>query len=645
MAYWGMAMANQNNRKRAVSFLAKAETLRSSLTERERKWLDALAAYYKEGSTSEQQREGFIHGLEEIVAAYPEELEAKAFLAGVLINSSPRSRVSVDTLIAEILRKAPMHPGAHHYRIHLWDGRTPGRALQSAESYHQAAPGIAHAWHMPGHIYNGLSRWKEASYQQEASARVDHAHVAKRGLMPFQIHNYAHNQHYLIANLSHMGRVRDAVAFSRNLVETPRDPQRNNKSDRSSAQRLGRASLMRTYVRYERWDDLLNDPLLDWSDVTEEQAWKAYSRGLAYLGKGELERARAESSSLAKIASEAAAKKPPAAGADMMEAARLELSGRLLVAEGDAVEGFELLNKGAELARRFSGDLSGYPRPFYEALGQVHLQARNWGLAEACFRRVLQSRKNTLVSLAGLVEACAQGGKPAEARSAWREFEEAWKLADVDLPFRARLEPLLGSPAVAAQPATKLVSLAESAPTTQDSPSSPPSWVVDPKLGPKLWSPSPAAPFALKDAAGKTRRLEEYRGRNLVLVFYLGGACGPCLEQLKALSKEATAIESLDARIAAVSSDSPAQIRELLAAPTGKELRMPLLSDAKGEAARRYAAWDEFEEFPLHALFLIDRQGNVRWHRISADPFTDVAFLKEELARINRLTATEGVTR
>lgn len=633
MAYWGMAMANQNNAKRAKAFLEKAEAGRASLSERERKYLDALAARYKEGVAETQQQADFIQGLEAVVAAHPEDVEAKALLAGVLINSNPPSRAAVDALVEAVLQKQPQHPGAHHYRIHLWDNRKPELALASAQAYAQTAPGIAHAWHMPGHIFNGLSRWREAAYQQEASARVDHGHVAQYGLMPCQIHNYSHNEHYLIANLSHLGRVRDAVAFSRNLIETPRDPQLNNARNGSSAQRQGRASLMRIYVRFERWDELLTDPLLDWSDLPEEQAWKAYSRGLAYLGKGDLEKARGEAAALDKLAADAAAAKPPAAGKDLMETARLELRGRLDVAEGKTLEGFELLNRGAELGRRFSGDLAGYPRPFMEAVGQAHLQARNWGLAEACFRKVLETRKNTLVSLAGLVEACARGGKSAAALAAWRDFEAAAKEADADLPLRGRLTPLMAALGFTEQPT--LVSLVANQ-AAADATATP---VVDPKLGPKLWAPSPAPAFALADAAGKAHSLEANRGHNLVLVFYLGGGCAHCMEQLKALNKEAASIEALDARILAVSGDSPQRNRELLATPAAAGLPSTLLSDLNHAIARRYLAWDDFEEVPLHATFLIDRDGKVRWHRISADPFTDFAFLKEELARVNRLTA------
>ena len=250
MAYWGMAMANVNNGGRAKRFLEKARARQAQASDRERKYIDALDAYYREGKKDEEHRQDYLKGLEAIVLAYPDDIEAKAFLAWALVSSRPGSRVAVNVLIEDVLRRSPLHPGANHYRIHLWDGNDPAQALESALAYGRAAPGIAHAWHMPGHIFNGLSRWHEAAYQQEASLRVDHAQLLEKGVLPFEIHNYAHNTHYLIANLSHLGRVHDAVAIARNLIEEPRDPQKNDRSNGGSAQRLGRISLLRIYVRY-----------------------------------------------------------------------------------------------------------------------------------------------------------------------------------------------------------------------------------------------------------------------------------------------------------------------------------------------------------------------------------------------------------
>ncbi len=42
-------------------------------------------------------------------------------------------------------------------------------------------------WHMPGHIYSKLKRYDDAAWQQEASARVDHAHMIRYQIIPESI--------------------------------------------------------------------------------------------------------------------------------------------------------------------------------------------------------------------------------------------------------------------------------------------------------------------------------------------------------------------------------------------------------------------------------------------------------------------------
>ena len=77
-------------------------------------------------------------------------------------------------------------------------------------------------WHMPGHTYSKLKRYQDAAWQQEASARVDHAHMMRDRVMPDQIHNFAHNNEWLTRNLNYLGRVNDAVALAKNMIELPR---------------------------------------------------------------------------------------------------------------------------------------------------------------------------------------------------------------------------------------------------------------------------------------------------------------------------------------------------------------------------------------------------------------------------------------
>jgi hypothetical protein len=288
MAYWGMAMANANNPDRARGFIKKARerTAKVKISRREQLYINAFEAFYAEGGKDKEKekarRQGLVTGLETIVQDFPDDIDALGWLAMTAWQNSDRdgigSRQAVDFLIDRVLEAEPMHPGAHHYRIHLWDSTKAARAERSAATYAKTAPGIAHAWHMPGHTYTNLKRYADAAYQQEGSARVDHAYMARERVMPFEIHNYAHNNQWLCTSDSHVGRVRDAVAVARNLVEQPRDPRKNGPNDGGSAQRSGRIRWVELLTRYELWDDLIAadaSGALDWSNIPIERKEKA----------------------------------------------------------------------------------------------------------------------------------------------------------------------------------------------------------------------------------------------------------------------------------------------------------------------------------------------------------------------------------
>ena len=289
MAYWGMAMSNVNNPKRARGFLKEVRSRAAKVSKREKLYIDAIEALHKEQGSDKDRRHNHLLGLETIVQEFPDDLDARAWLAMVTWQNGMQdgigSRQAVDTLIESVLEKSPLHPGAHHYRIHLWDGVKPARAERAAGLYARAAPGIAHAWHMPGHTYTGLKRYADAAYQQEGSARVDHAYMIHDRVMPFEIHNYAHNNQWFCTSASNVGRVRDAIAVARNLVEQPRDPQKNNVNDGGSAQRSGRIRWAEVLTRYELWDDLIaatTSGAIDWSEIPLERMYKAYTLGQAY---------------------------------------------------------------------------------------------------------------------------------------------------------------------------------------------------------------------------------------------------------------------------------------------------------------------------------------------------------------------------
>ncbi|RUL86093.1 redoxin domain-containing protein [Tautonia sociabilis] len=643
MLYWGMAMANVNNADRARKFLAVAREKAESaeLSRRETLYLDALSALYKEGDGIDDQdrRQGWLKGLETIVQEFRDDLDARAWLAMVAWQNSRQdgigSREAVSLLIDSVLDRNPMHPGAHHYKIHLWDRQDDTQALASAALFAKASPGIAHAWHMPGHTYTNLKRYADASYQQEGSARVDHEYMIRDRVMPFMIHNYAHNNQWLAESLTKTGRLADAIAVARNLVEQPRDPKKNNARDSGSPQREGRRRWAEALIAFERWDELLEaeaSGALDWSSEPAEQLRRAYAAGLAHAARGEPdaldERIAALKELLPKPEQNEEQEAPegdsgegprPPRPLPGLEAALAELEGHRLVLEGDLDAAFE----------RFGSADSMRP----ESLARLLLKAGRTEEAVARANEAVEKAENEVAPLAARVEILHAAGKLDEARAAYLSLREIAREADPDLPVLRRIEAILADwkarDGWQAPPQAPRSDLAARNRVDLD------------RVGPLCWSPFPAEPIEGIDTEGKTHRLEHYRGRNLVVLFYLGGDCAHCMEQLIAFSNNADRIRATGAEIIAISTDGLETTRALK--DNGEvHFAMPLIADPDLDHFQRYRAMDDFEAMPLHGTFLIDAEGKVRYQDISWQPFLDVEFVISELSRINRLLGRDS---
>jgi len=302
MAYWGMAMANVNNSKRAEKFIAEAVERREKASRREQLWIDAWSTFYKtepkgkdgklDPKKDKDRKQALVKALENIVHEYPDDVEAKAYLMlqvwynrGVIPYGSHQA---VDALIDQVLDKNPQHP-IHHYRIHLWDDEKAVRALKSAALGGQSTPGIAHMWHMPGHTFSKLQRYADAAWQQEAASRTDHAYMIRDRVMPDQIHNYAHNHEWLIRDLMMVGRARYSIELANNLSEMPRHPKYNNLSRGGSAQ-YGRSRFFDVLQKFELWNELIaaaKTPYLEPTDQTREQLKRLRALGSAYYETGD----------------------------------------------------------------------------------------------------------------------------------------------------------------------------------------------------------------------------------------------------------------------------------------------------------------------------------------------------------------------
>jgi peroxiredoxin len=150
-------------------------------------------------------------------------------------------------------------------------------------------------------------------------------------------------------------------------------------------------------------------------------------------------------------------------------------------------------------------------------------------------------------------------------------------------------------------------------------------------LGPIRWEPWPAAGWSLPDAAGRTVRLADYRGRPVVVIFYLGMGCVHCVEQLQKFAPKAKDFADAGIDLVAIGTDT---VESLKTSAARDKLPLTVLADPGLTTFRSYKVFDDFEHVPLHGTVLIDGAGRVRWQVIGAEPFGDVDFLLAEAKRL-----------
>lgn len=690
MAYWGMAMANKGNQKRAKGFMEQAVKHKEKATRREQLYIEALDKYVKFDAKKKKERaEQFTKALERLLYEFPDDIEARAFLALQLWGNRSSgipisSHLAVDALIQQVLAVEPLHP-AHHYRIHLWDYQKPEVALSSASKCGQSLPAIAHMWHMPGHIYSRVKRYNDAAWQQEASARVDHAHMMRDRVLPDQIHNFAHNNEWLIRNLNHVGRIQDAIDLAKNMIELPRHPKYNTIAKRGST-RYGRDRLFQTLNRYERWDEMIaycNSPYLEPTDDENEQVKRLRYLGRAHLRKGDAEAGQVHLAELEKRLAEktaardkaveeakkraeekaidqkkideavaAAEKKAQDDGGDEEAVAKAKTDAEQSTRDAQLKAKKKDIDKAiADAKKPFDGkirelepavnellaiqalaaddakkalELLNKARgvdPIYKAI--VQHKAGETDKAIEAARKEVERHQGEVQPRAMLTDLLWLAEKQDEAKESFNKLREMSGPIDLNSPVFTRLAPIAAALGL------------------------PEDWRVDDapaedigvrpsldSLGPFRWQPSPASQWVLKNGQNDILALSDYTGRPVVVIFYLGYGCLHCAEQLHAFAPKMDAFKEAGIDMVAISTDDLDGLKISIANYDKGDLPIPLAANPELDVFKAYRCYDDFEKQPLHGTFLIDAEGLIRWQDISYEPFMDPDFVLKEAKRL-----------
>jgi tetratricopeptide (TPR) repeat protein len=481
MCYWGLYQAASfrggGGAKWGTDALMKAKALSGHASKAEQLYIKAAVVDSKEkaarskhgpntggGSDAPYKDSGETKVLRKLVAKYPNDVQAKIYLAESMMNGfdkkgEPKAGTAQgQALLVEILKEHPDDTAANHYWIHAVEpGNHPELALESAKKLGTLTPASGHMVHMPGHIFYRTGDYETARESFENSMHVDEAYMKAQQVTAANDWNYVHNLMYLIANLMEAGRIAEATQISAKLTD---------------ARGTGGGSLYRGVPRDGLTRLNVQLPVLlragDWKAATAaldksspdpelknlaglRQAMLDYTRGMLALEHGGVKAARQSADAL-----EAYVKVQPETEKDAMpgmpmsytakdamakplhsflDVASMELSASVLLVEGRGVEADAMFTKAADAERALGyREPPTYIRPVGETRGDALLRAKRYDEAKAAYEAALKERPNSGYPLFGMAQADAAAKHGPLATTEYAHLLAVWANADADLP-------------------------------------------------------------------------------------------------------------------------------------------------------------------------------------------------------------------
>ena len=141
--------------------------------------------------------------------------------------------------------------------------------------------------------------------------------------------------------------------------------------------------------------------------------------------------------------------------------------------------------------------------------------------------------------------------------------------------------------------------------------------------------------FTLRDTEKAEIALGDYRGRNVLILFFPLAFTGVCTDELCSIRDEKLEYDALNVDVLAISVDSLFTLEKF---KKDQNYNFPMLSDFNKDVARAYGTL--YEDFVLgmkgvakRSAFLIDQNGTIRYAEVleSAGDLPDFDKIKEAL--------------
>ena len=445
MAYWARALASLDNPfvwpgNVSAKTLTEGEALMEQArkaglaTQRERDYVDALAAFFKDADklNHRTRAKAFESGLEKMAADYPEDSEATILYSLVLsANFDPADKqygnqLRAAKVLEPVFAKQPEHPGAAHYLIHSYDyPPLATQGLPAAQRYSKIAPAASHAQHMPSHIFTRVGAWKDSVAANTVSAKVDTA-TGPNTLHAYDYMTYAHLQ---------MGQDRAAQAVRDSAVAITKRP------DNFAAAYAYAAIPARLALERGDWATASRLPLTPaadaypWSKYPQAEASNAYARA---LGAAALRDAAATETELVRLARlrDAATELKIGYWAEQIGIQIDVVRGFAAFKAGQTEAGIAGLQKASERedASEKHAVTPGPLLPAREVLAAALLERGDAAGALREFEAVLHKEPNRLRAMAGAGVAAERVGNTQKARDYADRVSRQTAQADAGVP-------------------------------------------------------------------------------------------------------------------------------------------------------------------------------------------------------------------
>jgi tetratricopeptide (TPR) repeat protein len=439
MAQWGIAMAtgpylnmDGDPTLQMKTSCAAAQTGLAIASADERVWLEAAATRCPDFSDPPK----YVAAMRALAARWPDDPDAQTLYAESLMlpvrwkwytsDGQPADgEEEAERVLEAVLRRFPDHPGANHLYIHAVESSpTPERGIPSAQRLMGIVPAAGHIVHMPGHIWLATGQYNYAVDVNERAAEVDREYFAQTGMTGGYYPYYLHNLDFIVYARSMQGRVAEtnqAIAQIEEAVRTGPEPDQTF-----------RVLAVLCRMRVQEWDALIAAPQPVSKNPLALPFWR-YARATALAAKGNPHEAHAEQAEFEAL------REKLDRGMDfgnnkvgpVMDLASTILSARL---EANVTLNVQKWRKAVEMQDLLLYDEPpGWYYPVRESLGAALLRSGDAAAAEQVFREGLRRSPHNGRMLFGLLESLKTQNKTEAAAWVEREFQSAWKGADLKL--------------------------------------------------------------------------------------------------------------------------------------------------------------------------------------------------------------------